>query len=206
MSHKCFISFKKEDIYYKNKIIEKLGEEQIKGKALDEWIDSEDIDYVMQVIRKKYMSNTSVTLFLIGTHSSENEGCDLYGRDKNAFVKRELQATLFDGKGFNRSGLLGVVLPEMEEKIFGGKEYCLSCKSEHNIVRINDDTVIKEFSANYYLRPNNSGCGQWYGEDDRFCVIVRYSAFMSNPDKYINQAFDKLNQDINNYVHWRDLR
>lgn len=57
MSHKCFISFKKEDIYYKNKIIEKLGEEQIKGKALDEWIDSEDIDYVMQVIRKKYMSN-----------------------------------------------------------------------------------------------------------------------------------------------------
>ena len=68
MSHKCFISFKKEDIYYKNKIIEKLGEEQIKGKALDEWIDSEDIDYVMQVIRKKYMSNTSVTLFLIVTH------------------------------------------------------------------------------------------------------------------------------------------
>ena len=206
MSHKCFISFKKEDIYYKNKIIEKLGEEQIKGKALNEWIDSDDIDYVMRVIREKYMSNTSVTLFLIGQHSSEKEGNDEKGRDKNAFIKRELQATLYDWKGFNRSGLLGIVLPEMEQKVFWGKEFCNICKSEHSIVKINDDTVIKEFSANYYLRPNSSGCGKWYGEEDRFCIIVRYSDFMSNPDKYIDEAFEKLNQDINNYVHWRDLR
>ena len=48
MGHKCFISFKKEDDYYKNEISKILEEGQIQGKSLDKWIDSEDIDYVMQ--------------------------------------------------------------------------------------------------------------------------------------------------------------
>ena len=211
MSHNCFISFKKEDLNYKEKILKKLGNERIQGKALDRWIDSDDIDYVMQVIREEFMEGTSVTLFLIGSHSSEKEGYDEHG-DKNAFIKRELQATFYDRKGngktkgFPRSGCLGIVLPEMEQKIYGGKAYCEKCKTTHDIVRINDDTVIKEFSANYYLNPNNSVCGNAYREEDRFCVLVRYSAFMENPDKYIDMAYNKLTQDINNYVHWRDLR
>ena len=33
MSHNCFISFKKEDEMYKNKILMKLGKERITGKA-----------------------------------------------------------------------------------------------------------------------------------------------------------------------------
>ena len=66
MPHNCFISFKKEDLRYKEAILKKLGLERIQGKALDRWIDSDDIDYVMQVIRKEYMNNTSVTIFLIG--------------------------------------------------------------------------------------------------------------------------------------------
>ena len=74
MSHNCFISFKKEDDYYRRQIVDKLGSELIKGKSLDKWIDSQDIDYIMQVIRSEYMNNTSVTLYLIGEHSSENEG------------------------------------------------------------------------------------------------------------------------------------
>ena len=85
--HNCFISFKKEDIYYKNKILNLLKGEQIKGKALDKTIESDDIDYVMQVIRRDYMSNTSVTIFLIGEHSSEKEGLDNEGdgRIKNVW-------------------------------------------------------------------------------------------------------------------------
>ena len=152
------------------------------------------------------MASTSVTIFLIGKHSSENEGKDTYGRDINAFIKRELQATLYDGKGFRRSGLLGIVLPEMEKAIYGGKNYCDKCGRNHIIIRINDDTVIREFSANYYLRSHTDGCGNYYNEEDCFCVIARYSEFMNDPDRYIDQAYDKLNQEINDYVHWRNLR
>lgn len=44
VSHNCFISFKKEDAYYKDEISKKLKEGQIQGKSLDKWIDSEDIE------------------------------------------------------------------------------------------------------------------------------------------------------------------
>lgn len=202
MNNKCFISFKKEDLYYKDQILKKLGVEKITGKALNEWIDSEDIDYIMQVIREKYMKNTSITIFLIGEHSSEKEGVDWNG-DKNAFIKRELQATLYDGKGFKRSALLGVVLPSMENKVYKGKYTCDCCGNQHNHVAINDDTVIKEFSANYYLKKDGGCC---YLESGRFCVLVRYSDFMNDPDKYLEAAFNKLSQPISKEVHWRDLR
>lgn len=203
MSHNCFISFKKEDDCYKEKILTKLGSERILGRALDEWIDSPDIDYIMQVIRTKYMAGTTVTIFLIGEHSSEKEGNDILGRPKNAFIQRELQATLYDRKGFPRSGLLGVVLPSMESKIFKGQHICETCGKTHNYVDINDSTVIKEFSANYYLK-KDMGCA--YSEAGRFCVLVRYSEFMNNPDKYIDMAYDKLKEPICDEVHWRDLR
>lgn len=203
MSHNCFISFKKEDDFYKEKILTKLGSERILGRALNEWIDSSDIDYVMQVIRTKYMAGTTVTIFLIGEHSSEKEGNDIYGRPKNAFIQRELQATLYDRKGFPRSGLLGVVLPSMESKIYKGQHICEICGKTHNYINIDDTTVIKEFSANYFLK-KDLGCA--YSEAGSFCVLVRYSEFMNDPDKYIDMAYDKLKEPICDEVHWRDLR
>ena len=175
MSHNCFISFKKEDAYYKDEISKKLKEGQIQGKSLDKWIDSEDIDYVMQVIRSQYMKNTSVTLFLIGKHSSENEGFEYSSADrcyynKQNFIIRELKATLYDGKGNRRSGLLGIVLPDMYDTIYGGCYTCSHCGKTINLVLINPNTVIKEFSENYYLSPN---CADGHcDESGRFCVLV----------------------------------
>ncbi len=206
MPHNCFISFKKEDEDYKREILKKLGEEQIRGKALDEWIDSDDIDYVMQEIRKKYLSNTSVTLYLIGTHSSENEGLDFQGRNKQNFVIRELKATLYDQVESRRSGLLGIVLPSMETKVFGENYFCPQCGMNHSIVRINDDTTIREFSQNYYLVPTEQGCKNAFYDDGMFCVLVRYSEFMNDPNKFIERAFDKTQQKINERVHWRDIK
>ncbi len=94
----------------------------------------------------------------------------------------------------------------MEDKIYCGSKYCHFCKRVHNILNIEDETVIREFSANFYLCNNYNGCGEYYTENNRFCVLVRYSEFMKNPDKYINMAYDKLKKQICNKVHWRDLR
>ena len=206
MSHACFISFKKEDTYFRDKIVEKMGKENIMGKSLDRWIDSEDLDYVMQVIRDQYMKGTSVTLYLIGSHSSENEGCDNKGRNIQSFMIRELQATLFDRKGNRRSGLLGIVLPEMEDKVYGEKNICPKCGIETESLNIGDDTVLREFSANYWLK-KKEGCNH-YENGGRFCVLVRYSEFMNgdNAEKYINKAFEKTNEDIADMVHYRDIK
>jgi hypothetical protein len=186
--------------------LEKLGADQIKGKALDKWIDSDDLEYVMQVIRKEYLSNTSVTLYLIGQHSSENEGLDYEGYNKQSFIIRELQATLYDRKSNRRSGLLGIVLPEMESLVFAGKIYCQTCGNNHNLIKINDDSTIREFSQNYYLDPIQEGCKNAFEENGRFCVLIRYSTFMNDPDRYIDEAFDKTQDEISNRVHWRDIQ
>ena len=63
MSHRVFISFKKEDREYKDAIIKKLEEKEIQVNHLDETIQSDDIDYVMQKIRDKYQGSTTVTIF-----------------------------------------------------------------------------------------------------------------------------------------------
>ena len=52
MAHRCFISFKKEDSFYKDTIVKRLNDCGIPTNVLDKTIDSEDIDYVIQYIRE----------------------------------------------------------------------------------------------------------------------------------------------------------
>ena len=63
MSHRVFISFKKEDRRYKDAIVERLKEKEIQVNHLDETIQSNNIDYVMQQIRDKWQGSTTVTIF-----------------------------------------------------------------------------------------------------------------------------------------------
>ena len=70
---------------------------------------------------------------------------------------------------------------------------CSSCGGSHNYVSVNDDTVIKEFSYNYYI-PKDSGCS--WTEDDRYCVLVKWDDFKDDPNTYIDKAFDKKSSPI----------
>lgn len=190
MGHKCYISFKTEDKYYKREIqiMKDEGKIDFVDKSLNEAIESEDPNYIMRKIREDYLSDSTVTIFLIGSHSKET-----LGWNEQQYIKRELQASLFDGEGNTRNGILGVVLPNMYDSIYGGNYTCQTCGYIHSYVNINDYTVIKEFSVNYYIKPHSGCC---WTEDERYCVLVRWDDFVSNPDSYINNAFDKRDSDI----------
>lgn len=110
MGHRCFISFKKEDEAYKKEIQRWVDDNKVDmiDKSLDTPIDSDDEEYIMQKIRADYLSDSTVTIFLIGLRSAEN-----FGWFEQRFIKRELQASLYNGKGNTRNGILGVVLPNM---------------------------------------------------------------------------------------------
>ena len=136
-------------------------------------------------------------------HSSENEGVDIWGRDKNYFIKRELQASLFNGKGNTRNGILGIVLPNMYDSVFKGTYQCTKCNGNHNHVPINDSTVIREFSANYYCEPHD-GCG--WQDKDRYCVLVKWSDFENSPGTYIDEAFEKRSADVAGRIKIKNLR
>lgn len=189
MAHRVFISHKREDKSYKNYIQNNLGVDMI-DKSLNEAIDSDDEDYVMQKIREEYLSDSTVTIFLIGSHSAENKG-----EEEQIYIKRELQASLYNGKANSRNGILGVVLPDMYDKIYKGSYSCSKCNGNHNQVTVNDDTVIREFSCNYYIKPlSNNKCA--WSEDDRYCILVKWNDFEKDAEKYIDQAFDKRKHTI----------
>lgn len=190
MGHKCYISFKTEDAYYKSEIqkMKEAGKLDYIDKSLNDPIESEDPDYIMRKIREDYLSDSTVTIFLIGTHSMET-----LGQEEQQYIKRELQASLYNGENNSRSGILGVVLPDMYDVVYKGSYTCSTCGNTHNWVSINDNTVIKEFSSNYYIEPHN-GCG--WSEDQRFCVLVKWGDFVNNPETYINKAYDKRSSDI----------
>ncbi len=193
MGRRCFVSFKTEDAAYKTYIQTSLDVDMI-DKSLNEPIDSDDEDYIMRRIREDYLSDSTVTIHLIGARSAEN-----LGQYEQWFIKRELQASLYDGVGNSRSGLLGVVLPEVDSSIFKGSYTCSSCGGNHNCVAVNDSTAVTEFSHNYYI-PNNK-CS--HSEEDRYCVLVGWDDFCGNPELYIEQAFAKRSAAIASKVKVR---
>lgn len=190
MGHKCFISFKTEDERFKLYIQQYLNIDMI-DKSLNEAINSYDEDYIMRKIRSDYLSDSTVTLFLIGKHSAE-----VFGEYEQRYIKRELQASLYNGMNNSRNGILGIVLPDMVDRVYKGENYCNTCNGTHNIVDISDNTVIKEFSYNYYI-PNNKCC---YLDDDRYCVLVKWEDFILNPELYIDQAYDKRSSVISQKI------
>ena len=182
MKRKCFISYKREDLAYKKYIQENLDIEMI-DKSLDVPVNSLDEEYIMSVIRRDHLSDSTVTIFLIGEYSGENRGAY-----EQRFIKKELQASLYNGKGNTRSGILGVVLPDMYDSIFKGQYHCNNCMGTHNHIQVEEHT-IKEFSYNYYLP--NTKCS--WSEDDRYCVLVKWDEFKNLPEEYIEKAFRKRN-------------
>lgn len=186
MGHRCFISFKTEDKEYKKYIQNYLAVDMI-DHSLNEPIQSDDLDYVMRVIREEYLSDSTVTLFLIGYHSNEN-----LGQYEQRYLKRELQASLYHRTGNTQNGILGIVLPEMYSYIYAGSGTCYSCGNVHNYININNSTTISEFNYNYYI-PNNK-CS--WSDDDRYCELVKWDDFIQNPEFYINLAFDKRSHPI----------
>lgn len=186
MGHKCFISFKAEDKDYKIKIQEELDVDMI-DYSLDEAIDSYNEEYVIRKLREDYISKVTVLIHLIGTNSAEN-----LGKTEQKYIKRELQAALYDGVENTKSGILGVVLPSMYNRIYMGSSICPICNRSHSFVNVNDSTTIKEFSYNYYL-PNNK-CA-WY-EDDKYCVLVKWDDFECDPNTYIDRAYTKRSSPI----------
>ncbi|MBI5401067.1 MAG: TIR domain-containing protein [Candidatus Yonathbacteria bacterium] len=186
MARKCYISFKTEDMAYKEAIQNDSRIDMI-DKSLNEPIDSDDEDYIMQVIRSEYLSDSTVTIHLIGTRSAER-----LGYEEQKFIKRELQASLYDGENNPRSGILGVVLPDMYATVYQGANLCGPCGNNISCLNVGDETMISEFHQNYHI-PH--GKCHW-NEDDRYCILIKWEDFWRDPNTYIEQAFLKRTHPV----------
>ena len=103
--HKCFISYHSEDAEYAAAFVEAfedifipraIGVEEEDGSI----IDSTDVDYLRDVIRREYLGESTVTIVLVGLCTWARK-----------FIDWEIYASLRDSKNATRNGLLGILLP-----------------------------------------------------------------------------------------------
>lgn len=102
---KCFISYYNGDKTAVEKFLNDFGDVFI-AKAIgvsdhDDFIDSNDSDYVMRKIRERYLGDSTVTICLIGscTHSRR-------------YIDWEIKSSLRQGS-YTPNGLIAILLPYM---------------------------------------------------------------------------------------------
>ncbi|WP_231984057.1 TIR domain-containing protein [Mycobacterium sp. 852013-51886_SCH5428379] len=135
--HKCFISYHAADVDQVTQFISDFGTEFI-AKTIgvtdeDDFIDSEDSDYIMDRIRSKYLADSTVTIVLVGN-------CTWARR----YVDWEVYSSLRSSKLSRVNGLLAVQLPG------GGK---LQARVEDNIERDGNATDVGY--ARWYSYPGS---------------------------------------------------
>lgn len=102
--HKCFVSFHQADEGEVQSFIESF-EDAFIPRVLgvsdeDEFIKSTDTDYVMEQIREKYLTDSTVTIVLVGK-------CTWARR----YVDWEVYSSLRNDSKNRRSGLMAITLP-----------------------------------------------------------------------------------------------
>jgi hypothetical protein len=106
--HRCFVSYHVDDEAEVTRFLDDYGDQIIATvvgvTADDDFVDSDDTDYIMDRIREKYLGNTTVTIVLIGR-------CTWSRR----FVDWEAYSSLREYKNFGVSGLVAITLPSVAE-------------------------------------------------------------------------------------------
>lgn len=133
--HKCFISYHADDVDEVTEFIDNFGTEFI-AKTVgvtdeDDFIDSQDSDYIMDQIRSQYLGDSTVTIALMGK-------CTWARR----YVDWEIYSSLRSSKLSKVNGLLAIQLPS------GGK---LQARIEDNVKR--DENGLDLGYARWYTYP-----------------------------------------------------
>lgn len=104
--HKCFVSYHVDDIDEVTAFLDDYGSEFIARSVgvtvEDDFVDSDDDDYIKRKIREKYLTDSTVTIVLLGK-------CTWSRR----FVDWEISSSLRNDAANKRNGLLAIPLPSM---------------------------------------------------------------------------------------------
>lgn len=104
--HKCFVSYHVADVDEVTQFLDDFGTEFIPRSVgvteEDDFVDSTDTGYIKRRIREKYLTDSTVTIVLLGQCT--------WGRK---FVDWEISSSLRNDTVNKRSGLLVMPLPSM---------------------------------------------------------------------------------------------
>lgn len=105
--HKCFISYRVTDMGEVEAFLDDFGAEFIPRSVGvtedDDFVVSLDDDYIKRRIREEYLTDSTVTILLLGSCTWSRK-----------FVDWEISSSLRDDTKNRRSGLLAIPLPSMQ--------------------------------------------------------------------------------------------
>jgi len=129
--HKCFVSYRVDDLDEVTEFLDKFGTEFIPRTVgvteEDDFVDSDDDDYIKRKIREKYLTDSTVTIVLLGECTWSRK-----------FIDWELSSSLRNDSSNKRSGLLAIPLPSMNN-------------SATLPARVQDNWVKGDLAASYAL-------------------------------------------------------
>jgi hypothetical protein len=104
--HKCFVSYRVDDLDEVTTFLDSFGSEFIARSVgvteEDDFVDSTDPEYIKRRIREDYLTDSTVTIVLLGRCTWSRK-----------FVDWEISSSLRDDSINKRSGLLAMPLPSM---------------------------------------------------------------------------------------------
>ncbi|QOR69381.1 TIR domain-containing protein [Ruania alkalisoli] len=107
--HKCFVSYHADDMAAVEDFIETFGSEFLArsvGVTIeDDFIDSDSDEYIKRRIREEYLTDSTVTILLLGQCTWARK-----------FVDWEISSSLRNDTSNKRNGLLVYPLPSMNNK------------------------------------------------------------------------------------------
>lgn len=168
----------------KNGIIEKFGgEDFIDSSVADGEINTDlNEDEIMRIIREDYLHNSTVTVVLVGWETAQRP-----------YVNSEIQASLRDTRKNKHNGLLAVIRDDLYNEIYTSGT-CSDC----GVVVRNRNNAFYEYYIPNLIKKNHTYHGDkcHYNSTDVYCAVVKYSNFISNPELYIDEAFEKRDNHL----------
>lgn len=149
--HKCFLSYHSDDAEEVLEFVESFDSVFIPKcvgvSEEDPWIDSEQTDYIMDRIREKYLTDSTVTIVLVGRCTWARK-----------FLDWEVYSSLRRDKVNRLNGLLALQLPSAAKS-----SPSLPDRVKDNIQR--DANKNDTGYARYYVYPNSDRTLQGWIED-----------------------------------------
>jgi hypothetical protein len=162
--HKCFLSYHAEDADEVVTFVDDFGDVFI-AKVLgispdDDFVDSDDTDYVMYQIREEYLTDSTVTIVMVGKCTWSRK-----------FVDWEIYSSLRNDKNNKRSGLMAITLPSAAA--YAGKK--LPARAADNVLGASGD----EGYARWWKYPASQ-------EGLRSCIEIAHAARAEKADLIVN--------------------
>ena len=193
MAHKTFISYKhSESIDLRDRIIKAMGEDAIyyKGENGFSPNKSDDSDDAIWNYLKDMIWPTTVTIVILSPHMKESSWIE-------SEISYSLKKISRDGITSQRNGVVAVI--KKENNSYEWFKYSYKAPDGHSLMLYYEEKVFDIISKNRRNQdPPVYCCKQCRSIDPltgSYISYVEEDEFLQNIDKYINNAFDKTQND-----------